>query len=234
MPAGYRTAFNAKIDPAQNRVLNTRFGLLAELGHSLGIAGMVACVLASGCYLLLTTQFQSLILPSTEHAVLFVSVTMIGSWLMLVSNRLSNQLALSKRKKWLARIGTGALLGSCAYAIQLFLTVHVPSSAYTMKSAVESFGSHPLSIAGADPTWLGYAVFFGVWLGLRKVPREMDENRGQRFSLGLTAKAVIMGFLTSMVFAFPQFYAMLWAGAISTSLQIASPWAPSPRFARGR
>lgn len=208
--------------------------LMTESGHSIGLAGLVASLISAGVYLLQDVFHRSASMPSIEHAVLFASVSILGSWLLLVGQPLTSDPSWTKQHRWYARIATGVILGTCSYALAQFLLVHVPQAAYSIKPVFSSLGMRELTVASVDPTWLGYTWFFGLLFGLRRWSREMDPYRKHRFSVGLTAASVAVAFAASLVFAFPQWYGMLWAGTISTTLQLVSPWTPKHLAARGR
>jgi hypothetical protein len=173
-------------------------------------------------------------MPSVEHAAMFAAVSVIGSWLVLIGHTWTMHPSWSKRDRWLARLGFGAILGTCAFALDQLLMVNVPKVAYLIKPIISSLGAHPLSVASVDPTWLGYVVFFAGWFGIRRWPREVDPRRKYRFSVSVTAASICLAYLVSFLFAFPQWYAMLWAGTISATLQLSSAWTPRPPSASGR
>lgn len=229
MPRSY-PSFNVNQASAGAPPLRTndpRSAIRTTLSGKISVAGLIAALLSIGIYLILITQFRTVIMSLPEHAVLFAAVSILGSWLLIVAQTMSQFAPTSKRKRWLTRVGCGALLGTCAFGLQKFLAVHIPATAaFRLKSAFYEIGANPLTEAGVDPTWLGYAVFFAVWMGFCRLSREQEENRVDRLSLGVTAKSVFMAFLASILFTFPQWYALLWAGAISVTLQLASPWTP--------
>ncbi len=217
-------------DSAHKRPWNE---ILAELGQSLGKAGWIASLISAGVYLSLDTVHLTRMMPSTPNAVLFAAVSVIGSWLLLINNAVNVNSSLTRRQRWHVRLATGAMIGTCAYALNQFLIVHTPSSAYTMKSVVSSLGSRPLTVAGVDPTWLGYVVFFSAWLAVRSWSREMIAVRRKQLSLLHVAASVAIAYVVSILFAFPQWYGMFWAGTISATIQLSSAWTPKPHSWRG-
>jgi hypothetical protein len=99
---------------------------------------------------------------------------------------------------------------------------------------VKSIGGRPLTELNHSPTQLGYAVFFAALLGIRNWTRSADPSRKKRFSIRSIIAAVFFGFLASKIFEFPKWYAMLWAGTISATVQLASNWNPKPIPVNGR
>lgn len=207
---------------------------LTMLANSIGTSGLVASLLSAGIYLSLDALHRSTLMPSVEHAAMFTAVSVIGSWLMLVGHIWTMNPSWTKRDRWLARLGFGIVLGTCAFALDQTLNVNVPQAAYLIRPVFSSLGAHPLTFDRIDPTWLGYTVFFAGWFGLRRWPRELDPRRKYRFSVSVTAASIVVAYLVSFLFAFPQWYAMLWAGTISTTLQLSSAWTPRQPSTRGR
>lgn len=69
---------------------------------------------------------------------------------------------------------------------------------------------------------------------MRPWSRDMDPMRRERFKTWNVIASVATAFLMSWMFKFPQVYAMLWAGTISTTVQIASNWTPRPPMIEGK
>ncbi|HEY0985215.1 serine/threonine-protein kinase [Schlesneria sp.] len=203
---------------------------LPELANSLGYAGLVASLLSAGVYAALSVplrQDQPLpFMPRPESAILFMATAIVGSWLILIGHTLSSGSHWTNRQRWLLRLATGAVIGSIAYALDEFLLVNYSPSAYSARSLFRSLGGHPLIEGGSNPTWLAYSWFFAGWLGLRRWSQEMDLHRKVPFRMGTVMTAILTAFLMSWVFRFPQVYAMLWAGTISMTVQLASRWSP--------
>ena len=207
---------------------------LPELANSLGTASVIASVLSLGIYV--ATGFAisrglfrpAPIMPSLEHAVLFAATSVIGTWLILIGHTGTLGKDWTRRQRWIVRLATGALIGSFAYAMGEFLMVNIPPASYTARSVFSSLGTNPLVVQGGDPTWLGYAWFFAGWLAMRPWSREMDPMRRVRFRTWNVIASVAIAYLMSWIFKFPQAYAVVWAGAISTTVQLASNWTPRP------
>ena len=174
------------------------------------------------------------IVPSMEHAALFAATTTIATWLLLIYQTAADQWRWKKRARWRARIAAGLLCGTCAFFLDRFLIVDTPQIAFTSKSIISAVGSQPLIVAGTEATWLGYALFFAALFGIRRWSHEMNVHRQRQFGLYPVTCAVILAFLISLVIAFPQWYAMLWAGSISIVAQLATDCRPvEKRFQTG-
>lgn len=254
-PTATRRTLAEESTPQESRSLSER---LAEVSQSIGSASLFASLLSAGIFLSLGTfqrsvfvnevvngtwpeSFFSLdsihrfaMMPSFEHAALFIAVSIVGSWLLLIGHACTRDASWTRRQRWGVRLIVGALIGTCAFALDQALFVNIPKAAYAARPIFSSLGLRSLTVASVDPTWLGYVWFFAGWVGMRRWSRELNPFRKQRFSIFLTASAVVVAYVMSYMFAFPQWYAMLWAGTISTTLQLASPWTPRPSPVRRR
>jgi eukaryotic-like serine/threonine-protein kinase len=207
---------------------------LPELANSLGTASLVASLLSLAIYVVadLSISLKLLrsapIMPNLEHAALFAATSVIGTWLLLIGHAVTLGKDWTRRQRWLVRLATGALIGSFAYGMDEFLMITIPPASYTVKSVFSSLGTHPLVVQGVDPTWIGYAWFFAGWLAMRPWSREMDPMRRVRFRMGCVIASVATACMMAWFFKFPHAYAILWAGTVSTTVQLASSWTPRP------
>jgi uncharacterized membrane protein YczE len=200
-----------------------------QLADSLGQATVIACLLVVAISILLQwfPLTRSPVLPSLEHHALFAAVSIVGAWLILIGHAVTGGPDWNHRQRWYARLMIGVLLGVFADWVNQFLMVTTPPAAYVWSSAISSLGRLPLTEPFANPTGLGFSCFFAGWLGFRRWSSELDPRRPQRLRLGALLGAVTAACLVTLVFKFPQWYALLWALTISTIVQLVSPWSPS-------
>jgi len=165
-------------------------------------------------------------IPSMEHIALFGATTIVASWLLLISQTAADHWGWKKRARWRLRVIAGLMCGTFAFFVDRFLLINTPQTAFISKSLITSVGSQPLIVAGTESTWFGYALFFAVLFGIRRWSREIDIHRPRRVQIYPVFAAMVTAFLTSIMIAFPQWYAMLWAGAISTTAQLATDCRP--------
>ncbi len=207
---------------------------LPELVNTLGSAAFIASLLSLGVYVAAGFAISlglfrpAPIMPSLEHAVLFAATAVIGTWLLLIGHTGTLGTGWTRRQRWIVRLATGALIGSFAYGMSDFLMVNIPPASYTVRSGFSSLGTHPLVDHAGDPTLLGYAWFFAGWLAMRPWSRDMDPMRRGRFRTWNVIASVATAYMMSWIFKFPHAYAILWAGTISTTVQLASNWTPRP------
>ncbi len=213
---------------------------LPELANSLAMASLIASLLSVGIYfavgfsIALGLSRPVPIMLAMEHVALFAATSVVSTWSLLIGHAGTLGKDWTRRQRWIVRLATGALIGSFAYAMDEFLMVNIPPASYTVRSVFSSLGTHPLVVQGGDPTWMGFAWFFAGWLAMRPWSRDMDPMRRERFRSWNVIAAVATAFMMSWMFKFPQVYAMLWAGTISTTVQIASNWTPRPPMIEGK
>ena len=213
---------------------------LPELANSLGTASIIASILSITIYLAAAIAislglFRSVpLFPTPIHAAFFAATSVVGAWLLLTIHAGTLGTYWTNRQRWIVRMAAGAVIGSFAYGLGKFLMVEIPLISFVGDPPFTSLGEHPLAGQNGDPTWLGYGWFFAGWLWMRRWSRDLDPHRQQRFRIGNVIGAVAAAFFMSMLFQFPQAYGMVWAGTISTAVQLASNWTPRPPMIEGK
>ena len=200
-----------------------------QLADSLGQASVIASLLVVAISILLQwfPMTRLPVLPSLEHHALFAAVSIVGAWLVLIGHAVTGGPDWNHRQRWYARLMIGVLLGIFADWVNQFLMVTTPPTAYAWSSVISSLGRLPLTEPFSNPTCLGFGCFFAGWMGLRRWSSELEPHRPQRLRLGSLLGAVTAACLVTLVFKFPQWYALLWALTISTTVQLVSPWGSS-------
>lgn len=193
---------------------------------SMGSAAFIATFLSAAVYLVLDTMNRSAIMPSLPHAAYFAATAVLGSWLVLTQHSLTLDQSWTKQQRFFSRLLAGVLLGTCAYWLHQFLLIDFPYAAQGNRAIFSRIGAQSLTAAANTPSWLGFACFFALFMGVRRSSRDLNHRRNPKISFWRTAAAVAIGFGVSFAFTFPQWYAVLWAGTISATVQMASAWTP--------
>ena len=201
---------------------------LHESSFSLTLASLCACLLSVG--VMYSEEFLNRTsgLPSSEMMALFTATTMAGAWALILANQCTRRTSWGDRHPRLVNLIAGILVGTLAFGLDEFLKVDYFRVGMP-RSAFQSLGVHALTTNGANPTWLGYAVFFGLLFVVKRWWVEMDVQRSQRLSLGRLIIAGLAAFLVTVFFEFPFRPAMLWAVTLSATVQLATPWTPTRR-----
>lgn len=239
-PINGKRASRAKREERLRPLIRTWSEQLPELTVSISFAAVVASIMSGGFYSAISHMHESLshsgtraaLFPGIENVVHFVAISIIGSWFMLAGYAWSNSNERRCRRRWFIRTIVGALIGTSAFALDRFLMINTPAAASIKHAVIHRFAGHELAIAG-NPTWMGYVCFFVFWMAIRTWSGDMHPLRRDQFSFGRTVFAVGMAYVTSIVFEYPQWNAMLIAGTISTTVQLASRWNAAPRVANG-
>ncbi len=201
---------------------------LQESSFSLTLASLCACLLSVGAYFADEFFRRQPTPPSAEMLALFMATTMAGAWALILANQCTRRTSWGDRHPRLINLIAGILVGTVAFGVDEFLKVDYLRSGMP-RSAFQSLGVHALTNNGSNPTWLGYAVFFGLLFCVRRWWVEMDVQRPKRLSLGRLFTAGLAAFLVTVFFEFPATPAMLWAVTLSTTVQLATPWFPTRR-----
>jgi len=201
---------------------------LRETSYSLTLASLCACLLSVGASFSEEFLNRSSGLPSSEMMALFTATTMTGAWALVIASQCARRTSWGDRHPRLTNLIAGVLVGSLAFGLGEFLRVDFQRTGLP-QSAFQSLGVHPLTVDRLNPTWLGYAVFFGGLFFFRRWWRDADPQRPKRFGLGRLFTAGLTAFLLTVFFEFPVRPALLWAVTLSTTVQLASPWSPPRR-----
>ncbi len=158
-------------------------------------------------------------------ATVFVTVATLSTWMISLLSTISEG---QNWDKWTRRglFGAGGLItGAAAYAVwqALFAPGNKLFSILSHETMFTHIGSHDLLTHAGTPTLAGFLCFFGLFFAIINWTKQTDPLRSSRLGLWSLAASVIVGALTSMVFAFPAGAAVLWAGVISASVQLTSP-----------
>jgi len=224
----FQTVSYARTNPADSDTQSTQSLIDPKLAwsSSMGSAAFTATFLSAAVYLVLDTMNRSAIMPSLPHAAYFAAISVLGSWLVLTQHAVTLDPSWTRQQRFISRLVAGALLGTCAYWLHQFLLIDFSHAAQGGRAIFSRIGAQSLTASANAPSWLGFAWFFAAFMGVRRSSRDLSHRRHPKISFWRTAAAVAIGFGVSFIFAFPQWYAVLWAGTISATVQMASTWTP--------
>lgn len=207
---------------------------LGDTAASLTVGSVSAALVSVGT--LMSTEFfqKSPQAPSPEFLTLFVSTSLAATWLVLLGSQLRQRVRWLEKKPRTLSLAVGALIGTVAYGLDQYLLAEFDGYAVRYSPAFRSLGVHPLSDVSLNPTMLGYVIFFAGLVYFQGWWFDTSRHRNRQLSLGQLFTAGIVGWLMTVVFAFPQWPAVLWAVSISAAVQLATPWSTVPRRASRR
>jgi hypothetical protein len=207
---------------------------LADTAASLTVGSVSASLLSIGA--LLTTEFflKSPLNSSPEYVAMFTTTSLASTWLILMASQGAQHWTWLRKNPRKSFLVLGLAAGSIAYVVDQYLLVDYAKPGWSYFPAFSSLGVHRLMDGHMNPTYLGYLVFFGGLFFWYRWWQDTSDKRSRQLSMGRVATAAVAAWLLTVVFAFPQWPAVLWAMTISASVQLASTWCPPDRRAASR
>lgn len=209
------------LKPNTRRAISAR-RRLTELTGSMVLAVLCTAVLSAG--LALTTD----IFPNDGAIGLFALTSLLGSWGILAVSKLWEGRGETPVRRFVF-LGLGVAVGAAAYWTNQALMVDFPQyhhDAHNTFRTLRIFGPHPLRDLATQPTFGTYVLFFGTLFSLRRWWWHADSFRAKRLRIGTLMLTTVVAGLASTVWAFPMLWAMTWAAAISSVVQVSSVWVP--------
>ena len=172
---------------------------------------------------------------SPEAVALFSGTSIVGAWLAMLAGKVMDrgrpQYPERDGSRRLALLFAGLATGAVAWGLGIFLQLDGGTlfAGQHAEGVFRALGERPLIVGKAAaqfPTLPGYMVFFGGLFASRAWWRQIELRRDGRFYSSSVLMTIFVAWLWSVVFVFPQTWAMLWAAMISTTVQLASPWSP--------
>ena len=222
-PAYPRTG-NVKLTPLTPR----RMPLSARTSHFAGSAAVAALLT------LLFTAAVGFVAPDffanangdaqLDHAAigLFAGTSIIAAWIAMAVSKLFEGRKVENGVRRLVLLVSGCLIGAAAWGLDeaLFFSWSDPGDA-----AFVSVGPRPLT-TGDGPTLLGYMIFFGTLMFVRRWWWHADSFRPARFRVMSLLLTMLCAWVLSTIFVFPHTWAVVWAAVVSSVVQLSSVWTP--------
>lgn len=223
-------------------------GLRARIGEwlgSLAYALPITLVLGGCLWLLAPHLFQetgagtdvaawhgSGPLPPVDPATfgLYLLGTLLTSWAVLTSVKLTEGLGLDGRTRRGVQFAAGTVVGGLLWGATKLLLVDLPfaTHGHVPQAMFSTLGSNPLFDASHRPTLVAFAVFFGLGLALRGWWIAGDAVRESRFRLRWLVVPTLIGWILPHVFAFPHAWGPLWFVSTAIVVPLAAAWEPRP------
>lgn len=224
-------------DPRTIRALSVR-ERLASFTESGAMAAVLTVVFTTGLAVtgfFAPTRASGLVSSSELGPIdpalvgLFAATALFAAWAIMAVSKLLEGRGVAPFSRRLILLLVGCLIGEVAWGLDEFLFVQFTERGDGLMTAINSV---PLADAGG-PTWLGYIMFFGPLLAVRRWWWHADSYRLRRFSVMSLLLTMLCAFLLSTIWQFPQTWAILWAAVLSSVVQLSSAWTPpQARIAR--
>jgi hypothetical protein len=162
--------------------------------------------------------------PRPEQYAWLLLVSIAGTWAVMTASKFweGSEGDAMLRRFVLMVIGLG--LGVLAFWSASFLEVELPYDAKF--SQPHDYQLPPSFYDAGRPLLMAYLACFGTLFLLVRWWRQADPLRTTRMSLGAMIVSAVLAWLVAAMWVFPQPWLMMAAGAISASVQLASPWIP--------
>jgi hypothetical protein len=221
-------AIDPRIDVQVCDQRSERQQITADTAASMAIGSVSACLISLGAIFASEFLQRRPQTPTPEFMAMFTTTSLVATWLVLIANQLQHRWSWVKRNPRKTFLAAGVLLGTIASSLDQYLLVDYAQSG-RFAPAFRTVGVHSLLDPDMSPTWLGYAVFFGGLMFIRRWSQDMSPKRNRQLSFGRLVTCGLAAWLVTVMFAFPQWPAILWAVTISAAVQLATPWAPPVR-----
>ncbi|NQU23975.1 MAG: serine/threonine protein kinase [Candidatus Nealsonbacteria bacterium] len=225
---GGRGRYRHRETPAPAMVLKTPQERLTELLGSLLLSAVVATAMC--VVMVLLNSYQSAT-PSAQQCAWLGLVSVAGAWAVLIPSKLWEGVQGETTPRRFVMMVVGLGLGALAFGVATMLMVdllHYPEFPH-------DGGRHFPSgfYAVGQPLAMAQMACFGTLFLLMRWWRQADPLRSSRLSLWSVVVSAAAAALVAAIWGFPQPWLIMAAGAISVSVQLASPWVhPHRRYRR--
>jgi len=216
----YRT-LPRPLTPLTRRAVSVRTRM-TDLTGSMTVAVFCTALITAGLAATTMTMW------SPAQMGLFATVTLLGSWAVLIMSKLNEGRGMDSNTMRLMMLACGAAVGAAAFGISDQLMINLTPDDGFIDSVFETVGPYALIVDRPEThtTAAGFVVFFAGLFGLRRWWWHADCFRKRRFRVMSVVMTVGLGLLLTMIWSFPQVWGLTWAAAISSVVQLSSTWVP--------
>ena len=212
--------------PAPEIRLDRSSQRLAELCSSLSWATVLTVLFAGG------TGFLSPLFgdagslhPDLGKLGVFTFTTLLAVWSILIVTKFTTSNRISNQRRRVINLAAGVVVGSAAWWLSRLLMVDLSIGSMEYNAMVQAIGRQPL-VVDREPTWLAFAIFFGLLFGARRWWWHADAHRPAMFRVSSVLGTVIVAAILPVAFAFPWDWAVTWAAVMSCVVQLSAAWTP--------
>lgn len=158
-------------------------------------------------------------------------VTMLGSWTLLAAGKFWEPSAGEPAKRRFVLLVLGLAFGGAAFLVDRFLMVNLLGDLTLQFDSDNPLSRNMVDPSGA-PLLACFAAFFGGLFLVMGWWKQLDPLRSSRLRIAPIVLSVLAAGVFTVAFKFPMPWGLLMAGAISITVQLASPWLkPQDRLA---
>jgi hypothetical protein len=196
---------------------------VTELVGSMFVGALVAITMCVVVVTLDSYRADSEI-PRPEQCAWLLLMSIAGTWAVLIPSKFwegTRGEAMLRRFILLVvglALGGLAFVAANAFLVELATLANFPPPARSFGLPANFYGP------GGEPLLLAFLASFGTLFLAVRWWRQADPLRSTRLSLWSLLVCVVVAALVAAVWQFPQPWLPMMAGAISVSVQLASPW----------
>jgi len=158
-------------------------------------------------------------------------VTTAGSWIVLTAGKFWEQSTGEQAKRRFVLLVLGLAFGAAAFLSNQFLLVNLLANASMQMDSDNPISRNMVDSSGT-PMLSCFVAFFGGLFLVIGWWKQTDPLRTSRLRIAPIVLTVLSAWVFTLLFRFPMPWGLLMAGAISTTVQLASPWLkPQDRLA---
>ncbi len=154
-------------------------------------------------------------------------VSVLGSWSILIASKFWEGIHGEALLRHVAQLILGLGIGGIAYLAADALMLKFSATPMQSVLNVRGIGGRFFDVNGS-PLLNAYLAYFGALFGLVGWWRQADPLRKTRLSIWSTVWSVLVAWMITHVWPFPQPWGLMVAAILSASVQLASPFV-SPR-----
>ena len=183
---------------------------------------MAVAALCAALVTLLLMSFPSILRTPTQ-AMLFAFTTTFGAWAAMLPAKFWEGRATDGAGRRIMTAVAGLCVGIGAFVVDESLRVELNVSDNRDLHALIN-PHYSRSSSGDNAQLLGYCVFFGTLLLVRRWWFHVDAYREKRLRLTSVFWTTAASYVIAILIQFPTDWAVMWGLSISVTAQLASAW----------
>jgi len=228
-PIPQRRTFSLETHGRHALSMKTAGDRVGELSGSMLASAIVSAVL---CLLMLVVNGENLqhggIGTWTFYAWLTITTT-VGSWLALLAGKFWEARSGEQMKRRFVQIVLGLVLAVVAFGASQLLMIGGPyGHTFAAKDIGESLASRSMYDAAGVPGLTAFLAYFTAVFATVGWWSQTDPLRTSRLQIRSLAVTLLVAWLWSLAWPFPQPWGIMLAGAMSVSVQLSASWLSSP------
>ncbi|WP_425617182.1 protein kinase [Anatilimnocola sp. NA78] len=227
-PIPQRRTFSLETHGRHALSMKTAGDRVGELSGSMLASAVISAVL---CLLMLVVNGENLqhggVATWTFYAWLTITST-AGSWLALLAGKFWEARSGEQMKRRFVQIVLGLILAVVAFGASQLLMIGGPySHTFAAKDISESLASRSMYDAAGVPGLTAFLAYFTAVFATVGWWSQTDPLRTSRLQIRSLAVTLLVAWLWSLAWPFPQPWGIMLAGAISVSVQLSASWLSS-------